>query len=170
MKGGRGAVAEAFADPKTSEVRRSLNEPGRGGLATERQVRSETFQVLEIQKKWPPSRSRLRGQSMLDDRLRADYERSVRDEADLRNELEVAKGEAVQQNQASIQYSVLQQDLETAKALYTDFLNKTSQADIQRAEQFNNVRLIESAETPGRSGRTAAKRSCSLSSSASAWA
>jgi hypothetical protein len=86
---------------------------------------------------------------MLDDRLRADYERAVRDEANLRNELEVAKGEAVQQNQASIQYSVLQQDLETAKTLYTDFLNKTSQADIQRAEQFNNVRVIESAETPG---------------------
>ena len=107
------------------------------------------FRVLEIQKKMATLQEQIKGgQSMLDDRLRADYERSVRDEANLRNELEVAKGEAVQQNQASIQYSVLQQDLETAKALYTDFLNKTSQADIQRAEQFNNVRLIESAETP----------------------
>jgi capsular exopolysaccharide synthesis family protein len=88
-------------------------------------------------------------QSMLEDRLKADYERAVRDETNYKAELESAKGEAVQQNQASIQYSVLRQDLETAKTLYTDFLNKTSQADIQRAEQFNNVRSIEAAEAPG---------------------
>src|SRR5262249_35472127 len=60
-----------------------------------------------------------------------------------------AKAEAVNQNQAAIQYNVLQQDLVTAKALYTDFLNKTSQAGIQLAEQYNNVRLIEAAEAPG---------------------
>jgi polysaccharide biosynthesis transport protein len=151
VKVGRGAqLPEAFADPKTSEVRKSLNDLAVEASQLSVKFGAKHFRVLEIQKKMATLQEQIKGgQSMLDDRLRADYERAVRDEANLRNELELAKGEAVQQNQASIQYSVLQQDLETAKALYTDFLNKTSQADIQRAEQFNNVRLIESAETPG---------------------
>jgi capsular exopolysaccharide family len=151
VKVGRGAqLPEAFADPKTAEVRKSLNDLAVEASRLSVKFGAKHFSVQEIQKKMATLQEQIKGsQSMLDDRLRADYERAVRDEANLRNELEIAKGEAVQQNQASIQYSVLQQDLETAKALYTDFLNKTSQADIQRAEQFNNVRLIESAETPG---------------------
>ncbi len=151
VREGRGPqLPESFADPKTAEVRKSLND-----LAVEASQLSVRFgakhpRVQEIQKKMATIEEQIKGsQSMLEDRLKADYERAVRDEANFKNELEVAKGEAVQQNQASIQYSVLRQDLETAKSLYTDFLNKTSQADIQRAEQFNNVRLIESAETPG---------------------
>ena len=151
VKVGRGAqLPEAFADPKTAEVRKALNDLDVEASQLSVKFGAKHFRVQEIQKKMATLQEQIKGsQSMLDDRLKADYERAVRDEANLRNELEVAKSEAVQQNQASIQYSVLQQDLETAKALYTDFLNKTSQADIQRAEQFNNVRLIESAETPG---------------------
>jgi capsular exopolysaccharide synthesis family protein len=84
----------------------------------------------------------------LEERLKADYGRAVGEEKSLKTALMISKGEAVRQNQAAIQYSVLQQDLATAKSLYTDFLNKTSQANIQRAEQFNNVRLIEGAEPP----------------------
>jgi capsular exopolysaccharide synthesis family protein len=151
VKEGRGAqLPESFADPKTAELRKKLNE-----LAVEASQLSVKFgaknpKLQEVQKQMATLQEQIIGsQSMLEDRLKGDYERAVRDEANLKNELEVAKGEAVQQNQASIQYSVLRQDLETAKALYTDFLNKTSQADIQRAEQFNNVRSIEAAETPG---------------------
>lgn len=151
VKEGRGAqLPESFADPKTADLRKKLNE-----LAVEASQLSVKFgaknpKLQEVQKQMATLQDQIKGsQSMLEDRLKGDYERAVRDEANLKNGLEVAKGEAVQQNQASIQYSVLRQDLETAKALYTDFLNKTSQADIQRAEQFNNVRSIEAAETPG---------------------
>ena len=151
VKEGRGAqLPEAYSDPKTAELRKKLND-----LALEASQLSVKFgaknpRLQEIQKQMATLQDQIKGsQSMLEERLKADYERAVRDEANLKVELERAKGEAVQQNQAAIQYSVLRQDLETAKALYTDFLNKTSQANIQRAEQFNNVRLIESAETPG---------------------
>src|SRR5262245_33266760 len=151
VKVGRGAqLPEAFADPKTADLRKKLNE-----LAVEASQLSVKFgaknpKLQEVQKQMATLQEQIKGsQSMLDATLKADYERAIRDEANLKAELESAKGEAVQQNQASIQYSVLRQDLETAKTLYTDFLNKTSQADIQRAEQFNNVRSIEAAEAPG---------------------
>jgi succinoglycan biosynthesis transport protein ExoP len=143
-------LPEAFADPKTAEARKELDE-----LAVEASQLSVKFgakhtKVLEVQKKIATLQEQIKdNRSTLEERLKADYERTIRDETSLKSELESAKSEAVQQNQAAIQYSVLQQDFETAKALYTDFLNKTSQASIQRAEQFNNVRLIEEAETPG---------------------
>ncbi|MCI0664477.1 MAG: polysaccharide biosynthesis tyrosine autokinase, partial [Acidobacteria bacterium] len=60
--------------------------------------------------------------------------------------LERAKSEAVQENQAAIQFSILKSDVSTANALYTDFLQKTKQADLQLAEQHNNLRVIEPAE------------------------
>jgi polysaccharide biosynthesis transport protein len=55
----------------------------------------------------------------------------------------------VQQNQDAIQYNILKQEVETAKGLYTDFLNKTSQAQVEVAQQHNNLRLIQPARVPG---------------------
>ncbi|HEX5084492.1 MAG TPA: polysaccharide biosynthesis tyrosine autokinase, partial [Blastocatellia bacterium] len=154
VKQGRVAqLPEAFADPGDTEVRKELN-----ALAVEASQLSVKFgaknpKVQEVQKRMATLQEQLKGnQGRLEDKLKADYERATREEADLKAELERVKGEAVQQNQASIQYSVLQQDLETAKALYQDFLNKTSQAGIQRAEQFNNVRIIEEAESSSPAG------------------
>lgn len=151
VKQGRIAqLPEAFADPKTAEVRKKLDD-----LAVEASQLSVKFganhpKAQEVQNKMATLQEQIKeNRSTLAERLKADYERSVRDEASLKVELDRAKSEAVQQNQAAIQYSVLQQDFETAKALYTDFVNKTSQVSIQRAEQFNNVRMIEEAETPG---------------------
>jgi polysaccharide biosynthesis transport protein len=151
VKEGRGPqLPEAFADPKTTELRKKLNELSLEASQLSVKYGAKHPRHQEVQKQMATLQEQINGsQSMFDGKLMADYELAVRDEAKLKTELEIAKGDAVQQNQASIQYSVLQQDLETAKALYTDFLNKTSQADIQRAEQFNNVRLIESAEAPG---------------------
>jgi polysaccharide biosynthesis transport protein len=148
----RGRVAqlpEAFADPKTGELRKKLND-----LAVEASQLSVKFgakhpRLVEIRQQMDTIQGQIdAGSTMLEEKLKADYERAVREEGSLKAELNRAKADAVRQNQAAIKYSVLQQDLATAKALYTDFLNKTSQASIQRAEQYNNVRLIEEAEPP----------------------
>jgi capsular exopolysaccharide synthesis family protein len=151
VKQGRVAqLPEAFADPKTAELRRALNE-----LAVTASQLSVKFgarhpKLQEIKQQMATIQEQIdQNRSMLEEKLRADYERSAREEESLKTALRSAKGDAVKQNQATIQYSILQQDLATAKSLYTDFLNKTSQANIQRAEQYNNVRMIEAAEPPG---------------------
>jgi polysaccharide biosynthesis transport protein len=148
VKQGRVAqLPEAFADAGTADIRKEYN-----ALAVEAAQLSVKFgaknpKLQEVQRRMITLQDQIKGsQSMLADKLRSDYERAVIDEQNFKTELDRAKGEAVQQNQAAIQYSVLQQDLETAKSLYSDFLNKTSQASIQRAEQFNNVRMIEEAD------------------------
>ena len=53
----------------------------------------------------------------LDGRLKADYERALRDEISFKTALEQAKAEAAQQNQAAIQYSILKQEVETNKQM-----------------------------------------------------
>ncbi len=85
----------------------------------------------------------------LEDKLKAEYELALRDEKSLKVALGQAKGEAVQQNQDAIQYNILKQEVDTAKAMYTDFLQKTSQAKVDVAQQHNSMRLIQPARTPG---------------------
>jgi capsular exopolysaccharide synthesis family protein len=86
--------------------------------------------------------------SQLEARLKADYDRAIRDEALLNSAMERTKSEAVRENQDSIQYGILKSEVETAKQLYVDFLQKTSQANVQVAEQHNNMRVIEPAQVP----------------------
>jgi capsular exopolysaccharide synthesis family protein len=143
-------LPEAFADPKTAALRKSLNDLA--VLAAQHGVKfgAKHPKSIEIQQQMATIQEQIdSNRSTLEDKLRADYERAVRDEESLRAAFNRAKADAVQQNQAAIQYSILQQDQVTAKALYDDFLKKTSQASVQLAEQYNNVRLIEAAEVPG---------------------
>jgi len=148
----RGRVAqlpEAFADPKTAELRKTLNELAVTASQLGVKFGSRHPKLIEIRQQMATIQEQIdANRSILEEKLKADYERAVREEDPLKAALNRAKAEAVQQNQAAIQYNVLQQDQATAKALYTDFLSKTSQANIQLAEQYNNVRLIEAAEPP----------------------
>ncbi|HJQ22289.1 MAG TPA: polysaccharide biosynthesis tyrosine autokinase [Blastocatellia bacterium] len=84
----------------------------------------------------------------LEEKLKTEYERALRDEQNFKAMLAGAKGEATVQNQAEIQYTLLKQEVEVNKQLYQDFLNKTNQAEAQKVEQQNNLRIIEAAEVP----------------------
>src|SRR5215813_13406526 len=150
VKQGRGAqLPESFSDPKTAELRKVYNELAVTASQLSVKFGAKHPKLAEIREQMDTLQDQIRAnQSMLENQLMADYKRAAGEEGSLKTALRIAKNEAVQQNQAAIQYSILQQDLTTAKGLYTDFLNKTSQANIQRAEQFNNVHLIESAEPP----------------------
>jgi polysaccharide biosynthesis transport protein len=142
-------LPESFTDAKTAEMQKNLNSLALKASELSVKYGARHPMLQEIQQQMSTIKTQIdANRSTLEEKLKADYERALRDDQSLAEALNRAKGEAVQQNQAAIQYSVLQQDLATAKALYTDFLNKTSQAKIQRAEQYNNVRMIEEAEPP----------------------
>jgi capsular exopolysaccharide synthesis family protein len=87
-------------------------------------------------------------QVSLEEKLKTEYERALRDEQKFKAMLASAKGEATVQNEAAIQFNLLKQEVETNKQLYQDFLNKTNQAEAQKVEQQNNLRIIEAAEVP----------------------
>lgn len=151
VKAGRGAqLPDAFSDPAITDLQKKL-----GTLRTEvselsvtygpknPKVAEKTQQIAAIEQQIIESRSSLA------EKLRADYERAVRDEASFQSALTLAKNEAAQQNQASIQFNILKSDVETTKTLYTDFLQKTNQARIQEHEQHNNMKMIDPPQVPG---------------------
>jgi capsular exopolysaccharide synthesis family protein len=151
VKAGRVAqLPEAFADPKTAELQKKAGELA--VLAAQLGVKfgPENPKVVEVKEQVAAIEDQIRASRQgLEEKLKADYERAVRDEASLKAALATAKAEAVQQNQAAIQFNILKQEVDTAKSLYTDFLQKTNQAKVQLAEQQNNLRLIEPASVPG---------------------
>jgi capsular exopolysaccharide synthesis family protein len=149
-RGGVSQLPEAFSDQKIGMLQ---NELGKLQIeAAEMSVKygPENPRVAEVEQKIKAYQAQINeNRRTLEERLRADYDRAIRDEISIKRALERAKSEAVQQNQASIQFSILQSDVETANSLYRDFLQKTKQADLQLVEQHNNMRVIEPAEVPG---------------------
>src|SRR5262249_1296478 len=84
----------------------------------------------------------------LEDKLKGEYARAVADEKSLGAALDEAKFAAERENQDAIQFSILKQEVETAKSLYTDFLQKTNQANLQVAEQHPSMHVIQPALVP----------------------
>jgi polysaccharide biosynthesis transport protein len=150
MKAGQiDQLPDAFADAKLAELQKQLNE--------------QNVQIAQLRVKFGPKNTRVveaeqqiaaiteqikMTRGSLEQKLQADYERAVQDEKLLQAAVEQSKTEASRENQDAIQYNILKQDLDTSRALYTDFLQKTNQAKAQVAEQHNNIRVIERAAVP----------------------
>lgn len=143
-------VPEAFSDSKTAALKQKLGE-----LQVEQSQLNVTYgpenpKVAEVEQKIKVLQKQIAdNQRLMEEKLKSDYDRSVRNEAELKRALETTKAETVQQNQAGIRFATLQAELDTARNLYTEFLNKTKQADLQLVEQHRNLKVVETAELPG---------------------
>jgi polysaccharide biosynthesis transport protein len=150
VKAGRAAqLPESFSDPRTTELQKRQGE-----LKVQLSQLEITYgpkhpkvvaakdEMVAIQKQIDDSKSSLQ------ERLKADYERAVRDEASLEGALAIAKTEAAQQNQAAIQFNILKKNVEIANSLYTEFLQKMNQAKIQEHEQHSGVKMIDPPQVP----------------------
>lgn len=151
VKEGRVAqLPEAFADAKTGALEVKLNELATQAAELDVKFGVDNPRVQQVRQQMAAIEQQIsKSRSMLEEKLKADFERAVREERSLRAALERAKSEAVLQNQANIQFNIIKQDVETSKSLYTEFLQKTSQAEVEKAEQHNDMRLIEPAQVPG---------------------
>jgi len=142
-------LPEAFGDLRITELQRRLNDLAINAAQLSvtygpehENVKSIKQQMLVIQEQLQESRT------TLEEKLKSEYARAVRDNDTLKRALEQAKADAVKQDQAGIQYSILKQDVDTANALYTEFLHKTNQANLEVAQQRNNITVIQPAQ-PG---------------------
>ncbi len=164
-------LPEAFSDPKTNELKKRLGELATQAAQFDVKFGGRNPKVMEIRQQMAAIEQQLKASSTtLEEKLKADYERAVRDEQSLQAALEKAKSEAAHENQAAVQFGLLKQNVETAKMLYNDFLQKTTQAQAQVAEQYNNISLIEPAEEPQAPSRPNRPRNIVLASLLSAIA
>ena len=146
---------EAYADllfktsPKMVELQKQLADLQSQEAELSVKYGPDNPRLQEVKEKLGIVRKQIgESQMSLEERLKTEYERAVRDEEKFKAMLTRAKGEATVQNEAAIQYNLLKQEVETNKQLYQDFLQKTNQAEAQKVEQQNNLRIIESAEVP----------------------
>jgi polysaccharide biosynthesis transport protein len=147
---------EAYADllfkssPKLVELQKQLADLQSQKAELSVRYGDENPKVKEVNEKLEVIQKQLDDSlRSLEEKLKTEYERALRDEQNFKALLAGAKNEATTQNQAEIQYTLLKQEVEVNKQLYQDFLNKTSQAEAQKVEQQNNLRIIEAAEVPG---------------------
>ena len=151
VKAGRVAgLPAAFSDPKLGALQAKLDELQTAAERLDQKFGPDHPDVKTTRLEIKNTKAQLESsRKALEDKLKAEYELVFRDEKSLKLALAQAKGEAVQQNQNAIQFNILKQEVDTAKAMYTDFLQKTSQAKVEVAQQHNNMRLIQPARVPG---------------------
>ncbi|MGH9754238.1 MAG: GumC family protein [Blastocatellia bacterium] len=147
VKAGRVAqLPEVFSDPGITQ-----NQAKLANLRIEFAQLTATFgpenpnvlkvqnQITELERQVAESTKNLEG------RLKAESDRARREETLLTESFEAAKTEAIQQNQASIRFNILKQNVNTTKELYNDFLQKTNQAQIEQQQEGNDLRIIDPA-------------------------
>ena len=148
----RGHVAqlpEAFANISTGEFQKKLSELNVTLAQLSVKFDVNNPRVVEVRQQIAALEKEIeQSRRTLEEKLKADYERAVRDHASLTAALNRAKSESLQQNQKAIQFNVLKQNVETSRQLYTNFLQKTSQANVEEAEQQRSVSIAEPAEIP----------------------
>ncbi|MBL8187763.1 MAG: polysaccharide biosynthesis tyrosine autokinase [Acidobacteria bacterium] len=143
-------LPEALANQQTLDLQRRLSDLNVTLSQLNVKYGSENPKVAEVKDQITTLQKEIASTRIqLSDKLRTDYERALRDEASMKAALNRAKGEAVQQNQTSIQLNILKQNVETAKTLYTDFLQKTKQVNLEKMQKARDVSIAEPARLPG---------------------
>ncbi len=149
----QGRVAElpdTFSDENSRKIKEDIGKLEVQEAELLDKFGPENPRVTEVREKLKVTRGQIMAaRTTLEGKLKADYERAARDERSLKSALDRAKSEAVQQNQAGIQFKILKEDVESSKQLYADFSNKMQQTKLQEVEQQKSLQIIEPAE-PGK--------------------
>ncbi len=150
--GAASALAEAGAkDINESESKLSDLKQKRAQLlvdATEEapEVKEIEQQITEMQKHL--NETRARGTSVLLTNLETKYRQSLAREESLRKSFNQQKGETVTQNEAAINYRILQQEIETNKGLLDNLLQRSKENDVVLAGRPNNISIVDYAIVP----------------------
>ncbi len=107
----------------------------------------EIDQQIDVQQKHL-SETRTRGTATLLKNLETKYQQAVTREDALRKSFNQQKGETVTQNEAAINYRILQQEIETNKGLLNNLLQRSKENDVVLAGRPNNISVVDYAIVP----------------------
>src|SRR5207247_9666199 len=92
--------------------------------------------------------SRARNTDTLLTNLETKYRQALAREDSLRKSFNQQKGETVTQNEAAINYRILQQEIETNKGLLDNLLQRSKENDVVLAGRPNNISIVDYAIVP----------------------
>ncbi len=150
--GAAGALAEAGnKDVNDTEQKLADLKQKRAQLlvdATEEapEVKEIDQQIAELQKHLKETRTR--NTSTLLTNLETKYRQSLSREQALRTSFNQQKGETLTQNEAAINYRILQQEIETNKGLLDNLLQRSKENDVVLAGRPNNISVVDYAIVP----------------------
>jgi capsular exopolysaccharide synthesis family protein len=154
-------AAEALAEGGSSEMAPSVSK-----VATEAEVKLAELKqrraelLVENTEKWPAVKEidkqiAVREKQMNDTRSRATavvttnlstrYRQALATEESLRKAYDQQRAETLTQNEAAVNYRIIQQEIETNKSLLDGLLQRTKENDLVMTGTFNNIRVVDHA-------------------------
>jgi succinoglycan biosynthesis transport protein ExoP len=110
------------------------------------EVKEIDQQIAEIDRQLKDIRNR-KSNTILTN-LETHYKQTLAREQELRKSFEKQRGETLTQNQAAINYRIIQQGIETNKTLLDNLLQRSKENDVIMASKPNNISVVDYAITP----------------------
>jgi polysaccharide biosynthesis transport protein len=156
--GAADALAQGGASEKGVLSATALSTEAELKLAELKQKRAEL--LVENTEKWPAVKeidkqiierekqindTRSRATKVITTNLATRYRQALATEDALRKSYNQQREETLTQNEAAVQYRIIQQEIDTNKTLLEGLLQQTKQNDVVRAGTPNNVRVVDYA-------------------------
>ncbi len=151
--GAASALAEESSSKQILDIRTKLAElwQKRAQLLVENteewpEVKEVTQQITSLEKEIEQSRDR--STSVLLTNLGTRYRQTLAREQALRTDFKKQRGETLAQNEAAVNYRIIQQEIETNKNLLNGLLQNYRENAVVLAGVYNNVHIIDYAVAP----------------------
>src|SRR5215510_397013 len=142
-------VPTAYSDANIAELQKRLGDLMTQAAQLDVNYGPDNPQTVEVQQQMAAIRKQIEShRKSLGVKLKLDFDRAARDELSFKRALEEAKDNTAKENVDTFQYGILQQEVDTTKALYNNFLEKSGEANFELAQQQTNLSVVESARTP----------------------
>jgi succinoglycan biosynthesis transport protein ExoP len=151
--GAAAAMAEASGNPAGDAEAKLADLRQKRALlmvdATEEapEVKEIDQQIAELDRQLKESRTRKSATIVTN--LETVYRQTLGREQALRKAFEQQRGETVTQNEAAINYRIIQQEIQTNKTLLDSLLQRSKENDVLMANKPNNVSVVDYAVSPG---------------------
>src|SRR5215213_806285 len=110
------------------------------------EVKEVDQQIVELDKQLKDLRSRKSATLMTN--LNTRYQQALERERSLRTAFEQQRAQTLSQNEAAINYRIIQQEIETNKSLLNGLLQGAKENDVVLAGKPNNISIVDYALTP----------------------
>ena len=110
------------------------------------EVKEIDQQIAELDRQVKEIRGR-KGNTLLTN-LETQYRQTLAREQALRKSFEQQRSETVTQNEAAINYRIIQQEIETNKTLLDNLLQRSKENDVIMASKPNNISIVDYAIAP----------------------
>jgi succinoglycan biosynthesis transport protein ExoP len=150
--GAAGALADADAkqanesEAKAGELRQKRAQLMVDATEEAPEVKEINTQIAELDRQVMDIRNRK--STMIMTNLETLYRQTLAREQALRKSFEQQRGETLSQNEAAINYRIIQQEITTNKTLLDNLLQRSKENDVILASKPNNISVIDFAITP----------------------